>query len=230
MAETRLIGLVGGLGPAATVHYYQGLLAECEKRELLARIVISHADAPRVLAAAAEGNLKGMALYLAERLAELDRAGAGVSAIAAVTPHMCLPELAQLTQSHLVDIVHVLNHDLKRSGIKRIALMGTRATVGGRMFDRLEATVVDPSPEQVARIHDLYVSIVYKGQVDPDEADALGMLARDLKQELQVQAIVLAGTELALVPAKIWEGVRVVDCAKLHIEAIVAASASAQPL
>lgn len=108
--------------------------------------------------------------------------------------------------------------------------MGTRATVGGRMFDRLEATVVDPSPEQVARIHDLYVSIVYKGQVDPDEADALGMLARDLKQELQVQAIVLAGTELALVPAKIWEGVRVVDCAKLHIEAIVAASASAQPL
>jgi len=230
MAETHLIGLIGGLGPAATVYYYQRLLAECGRRGLLARIVITHADARRVLAAAADGDLQGMALYLADRFAELRRAGADVSAIAAVTPHMCVPELARLIQSPLVDVVDVLNHNLKRNGIGRVALMGTRATVASRLFGRLEAIVGDPSPEQVARIHDLYVSIVHKGQVDPGEADALGKLARKLTQELQVEAVVLAGTELALVPARIWEGVRVVDCAKLHIEAIMTASASAQTL
>jgi len=43
-------------------------------------------------------------------------------------------------------------------------------------------------------------------------------------QDLQIQAVVLAGTELALVPAGAWDGVRIVDCAKLHIGAIVAAA------
>jgi len=224
MAETRLIGLVGGLGPAATVHYYQALLMECGRRGLVARIVMTHADAHRVLAAAAEGDLTGMALYLADRIAELDRAGAGIIAIGAVTPHMCMPELAALTRSPLIDPIDVLSHELKRAGIERVALMGIRATVAGRLFGRLDATILDLSPAQVARIHDLYLSIVQMGQVGSGEAEALGTLARGLVRDLQVQAVVLAGTELALVPAGAWDGVRIVDCAKLHIGAIVAAA------
>ena len=224
MAETRLIGLVGGLGPPATVHYYRALLGECERRGVLARIVMTHADVGRVLAAAAAGDLEGMALHLADRLAELDRAGAEITAIGAVTPHMCLPELAKLRRSPIVDPIEALNGELARAGIERVALMGTRATVEGRLFGRLRAAVLDPSPGQVARIHDLYVSIVRTGQAGGDTAEALGALARELAREPRVQAVVLAGTELALVPETAWDGVRVVDCAGLHVEAIVDAA------
>jgi len=128
MMETRLIGLVGGLGPAATVHYYQRLLATCDQRGWVARVVITRADVRRVLAAAADGDLKGMAVHLASKLAELDRTGAEVRAIGAVTPHMCMPELAQLTRSPLLDPIDVLNEELTRTGIERVALMGARAT------------------------------------------------------------------------------------------------------
>ena len=55
-------------------------------------------------------------------------------------------------------------------------------------------------------------------------AEALGALARELTQELRVEAVILAGTELALVPGTAWEGVRIVDCARLHVEAIVDAA------
>jgi len=229
MAETRLIGLVGGLGPPATVHYYRALLAECGRRGVLARIVMTHADVGHILAAAADSDLKGMALHLADRLAELDRAGAEVTAIGAVTPHMCLPELAKLKRSPLVDPIEALNGELARAGIERVALMGTRATVEGRLFGRLQAAVLDPSPGQVARIHDLYVSIVQTGWASGGTAEALGALARELMQESQVQAVVLAGTELALVPETAWDGVQIVDCAKLRVEAIVDAATGRIP-
>jgi len=217
--------LVGRLGPAATVHYYQRLLATCDQRGWVARVVITRADVRRVLAAAADGDLKGMAVHLAGKLAELDRTRAEVRAIGAVTPHMCMPELAQLTRSPLLDPIDVLNEELTRTGIERVALMGARATVSGRLFGRLRAGIVDPSPDQLDHIHDPYLSIVQTGQVGPDTAAALGGLAREMTRDLQVQAIILAGTELALVSADTWCEVRTIDCARLYIEAIVGAAA-----
>ena len=74
------------------------------------------------------------------------------------------------------------------------------------------------------RRHDLYVSIVKLGRVEPDAADELRQLAAAYVAELDVQAVVLAGTELALAPTQTWEGLHVIDCAALHIDAIVTAS------
>ena len=54
--ETRLIGLVGGLGPAATMHYYGGLLAECIRRGVTARLIINQATVEVVLDAAGSGD------------------------------------------------------------------------------------------------------------------------------------------------------------------------------
>ena len=100
----------------------------------------------------------------------------------------------------------------------------TRATVASRLFGRLEAIVVDPTPTQIDRVHELYVTIVRREQVDEDVAIELRRLAADYFDQLDVEAIVLAGTELALAPPQTWEGMSVVDCAALHMEAIVAAS------
>ncbi len=142
---------------------------------------------------------------------------------------MCMSELARLRRASLVDPIEVLNREPAHAGIERVALMGTRATVDGRLFGRLGATILDPSPDQVSRVHDLYVSIVQTGQVGGATADALGAVARELVQGLEIQAVVLAGTELALVPGSAWGGVQVVDCARLHIRAIVDAATGQAP-
>lgn len=142
---------------------------------------------------------------------------------------MCVPELTKLRQAPLVDPIDALNRELARAGISRVMLMGTRATVDGRLFGRLGATVLDPSPNQVARVHNLYVSIVQTGQAGGETAEVLGALARELMHELQAEAVILAGTELALVPEAAWEGVRAFDCARLHVEAIVDAATDRTP-
>jgi len=42
--QGRVLGLVGGLGPGATVYYYNGLLAAHKAQGRVARMLIAHAD------------------------------------------------------------------------------------------------------------------------------------------------------------------------------------------
>ena len=44
----RCLGLVGGLGPGATVYYYRGLLAAHAAAGKAARLLIAHADVNQV--------------------------------------------------------------------------------------------------------------------------------------------------------------------------------------
>lgn len=224
MSEMKLIGLLGGLGPAATVHYYESLNQECRRRGVSLRLIMNQGSFNLVLGAAGRGDTRTLAEHLARRLNELGRAGAELLAIAAVAPHVCMPDLTERIRSPIIDLVELVGTEIHERGIARVALMGTRATVTSRLFHRLDAVAVDPTPDQVGRVHDLYVGIVQRARVDRGTADALGDIATEYKERLGVEAIVLAGTELALVPAKTWRGIGVVDCAKLHVQGIITAA------
>lgn len=140
---------------------------------------------------------------------ELQDANTELLAIAAITPHMCMPELIPQVSLPIVDAVAVTDADIRRRGITRVALMGTRATVESRLFGRLGNAVIDPEPGQISRVHDLYVSTVKRGRVGPYMADELRQIAGAYVAGLDVQAVVLAGTELTLAAAPTWEGVHI---------------------
>src|SRR5579864_7103845 len=87
--QTRCLGLVGGLGVGATVHYYQELVKEHAARGAVPNIVMVHADMQRVLGDAGAGRTAQLAAYLAELISRMARAGAEIAVIPAVTPHIC---------------------------------------------------------------------------------------------------------------------------------------------
>src|SRR5712671_5287271 len=76
-------------GPAGRV----SLLAACKRRGVSPRLMINQATVELVLEAAGRGDRNALADHIAERMGELRRAGADLLAIAAVTPHLCMPEL-----------------------------------------------------------------------------------------------------------------------------------------
>jgi len=65
--------------------------------------------------------------------------------------------------------------------------------------------------------------------VGEDIPEALRELATAYVADLGVDTVILAGTELALVPAGTWSGIDVTDCAAIHIDAIAAASLRSGP-
>src|SRR5258708_36716197 len=127
--EGRCLGLVGGLGPGATIHYYRELVAAHAARDRVARLLIAHADVNRVLALASANNRDGLAGYLADVIASLKSGGAELTAMVAVTPHICTPQLLALSPLPLIDMVTEVATAARATGLRRVALFGPRFTV-----------------------------------------------------------------------------------------------------
>ena len=122
----RCIGLIGGLGVGATVHYYQELVKAHAARGRVLNLVMAHADMNRALGAVQAGDLAGLAEYLSGLIGRLASAGADFAAIPAVTPHICIAELQKLSRLPIVNLVEELQREIAARGWRRVALLGTR--------------------------------------------------------------------------------------------------------
>ena len=206
----RHLGLIGGLGPGATIHYYRELV-KAQAGEML----VIHAEMSRVLDFVTRGDRTGLAEYFARLIERMARGGAEVAAISAITPHICIRELEKITPLPLVNIIQEIGAEIAARGYRRVALFGTRFVVESRMYGMLEGVdVVMPEPEQVAAIHQSYMQTVEGG------SEGRATLSR-MAKELPVDAIVLAGTDLALIFDETNIDFPCVDGAKVHIEAIM---------
>jgi aspartate racemase len=215
-AEPARLGLVGGLGPMATGFYYR-LFAENH-----ADMVIIHADLTRVLRLVGDGNMAGLADYLSQQIEHLKGVGAQMAAIAAVTPHICMPQLIEKSQLPIIDVIDVLNEHLAGLHGPRVALFGTRPVMDSGLFGRLRnGTLVTPSPDERQRIHETYLDIVGGRGSKPEQMMLLRNQASTLKKRDGAEAIVLAGTELSVLVEGEETGFNAIDCARLHIAAIV---------
>jgi len=226
MPNSKLIGLIGGLGPAATTLYYRLLLEAAGKRNLTLRLLMNHADVNRVLELAAVNAAPALAHHLDDLIDELRRAGSAVVGIGAVTAHLCAPLLNVDANMRFVDLIDSLHAELERRQLQRVALLGTRAVTNSRLFGRLAEAVNAPDDAVVTRIDQLYVSIVRSGVAEPAVALELGDIAHRLAETHRAEAIVLAGTELSLVPQHVWGSLCVVDCARVHVAALMDAAAA----
>src|ERR1041384_3406918 len=94
--EGRILGLVGGLGPGATVHYYNGLLAAHKARGRVARMIIAHADVDHGRPLAEAGKLDELARYLNGFIDAAAAGGAEMAAIVAGTPPISAAPLLPL--------------------------------------------------------------------------------------------------------------------------------------
>ena len=217
--EGRLLGLVGGLGPGATVHYYNGLIAAHKAQGRIARMIITHADVDHGRPLAEAGKLDELARYLNGFIDATAAAGAEMAAIVAVTPHICSAQLLPLLRIPLIDMVAVVAEEVRARGLKRVALLGTRSTVESKMFGRLGVEVVMPRPDEIDFIHSAYLDVVYDRST-PEGIDRLRELARTLIQRDGAEAVLLAGTDLSMVMNEVNAGFPTIDCAGAHIREI----------
>jgi aspartate racemase len=215
------VGIVGGLGVGATVHYYEKITAACKARAIVPDLVVVHADVDIGQGLVREGKLDELARYLAEFIARMAMAGARTAVIPAVTPHICLKELTPLLPIPLLNIVDVLAAELRRRKTRRVALMGSVFTVQGSLWGQLrDVEIVKPQPDEIAFIGQAYQRIL-DGKSAAGDADGLRRIAADLQRRDGVELVLLAGTDLAVMFDEASAGFPCLDVARLHIDAIV---------
>ena len=192
----RCIGLIGGLGVGRALN-----------------LVMVHAQVDRVLGAVGAGDKQGLASYLADLIARLRAAGAEFAVVPAVAPHIAIEELIQASPLPIVNLI---------AELRRVALFGTRFAVESQLFGHLGGVeVITPHPDEVDFIHTTYLQLVGAGVGLATQRDGLSRLAHKLIERDRVESVILAGTELALVFDENNTDFPHINCAALHLNAIL---------
>jgi aspartate racemase len=217
----RCLGLVGGLGPGATVHYYRELVAAHERQGRSLRILIAHADIDRVYAAVNAKDFEGLARYFAGMIADMAAGGAEFTAIVAATAHICARELAALSRLPLINMLTEVRQAVDAQGLRRVGLLGTRFTIETRMFGCLEGIeTIMPETGVIEAIHDLYKEFV-EGRGSDAKAGELRKIAQEFVARGGARSVLIAGTDLSNVFTDSNAGFPMIDCARVHIDAII---------
>jgi aspartate racemase len=222
MSKGRCLGLVGGLGVGATVHYYVKLAKAHEALGRTLDIVIVHAETARVFTYLEAGDRGGLAEYLNGYIRRLKDAGAEIAAIPAVTPHFCISELNVASPLPVCNIFEPLIRELAARRVKRVAVFGTRFVMESALFGELrDVEIVSAKPHEIDEIHNTYVELARTGRGSEEQHDRLTALAHTLLQRDKVEAIILAGTDLALLFNETNTDFPYIDCAELHVTEIM---------
>ena len=217
----RCLGLVGGVGVGAAVHYYRELSKAHEARKAVFDVVMVNADMRRGVQFVERHDLRGLADYLASLVARMKCAGAELAAIPAVTPHICIREMIEVSPLPLVNLLDAVAEEVRARQLRRVAVFGTRFVVETGLFGALSPIeVVQPRADEIDFIHKTYFDLAFSGIGTPEHRAGLTKLAHELCRRDGAEAILLAGTDLALIFNETNTDFPHVDCAQVHLRAI----------
>jgi aspartate racemase len=228
LSAEKTPGIVGGIGPESTIEYYRSLLAQFRARvpDRYPQVLINSIDLTRMLGLIAAGRLDAVAEYLAAEVARLAQAGADFAVFASNTPHIVFEEVSRRAPIPMLSIVEAARDAALALGRQRVGLFGTRFTMEGAFYPTVFATrgiaVVVPSAADRAYIHDKYLGELVSGVIRPETRAGLLAVARRLREEQGVDAIVLGGTELPLILREpLSPEVPFLDTTAIHVKRIV---------
>jgi aspartate racemase len=221
MNPRKCLGLIGGLGVGAAVHYYANLAKAHQAQGRALELVMAHAEPLRVMEFQRANDRKGMARYLASFILRMKDAGAEFAVVPAVTPHYCIHELVAISPLPVLDIFAPLNRELAARGLKRVGVFGTRFVMESDLYGEVRGVeIVRPQPDEFERIHEGYTKLALSGEASPGQHAELSAIAHKMIERDKVDAILLAGTDLALVFNERNTDFPHVDVAGVHIRAI----------
>ena len=176
------VGIVGGLGVGATVHYYEKITAACKARGVVPDLAIVHADVDKGQGFVRDGKLDALADYLAGFIERLGSAGAQAAVLPAVTPHICIAELTKRIRLPLINIVDAIGGELTARKLKRVALFGTTFTMQGSLWGQLSGVeIVKPQPDEIAFVGRAYQRILDTQRGHDEDTAGLRRIAADLQ-------------------------------------------------
>ncbi|OWU82066.1 aspartate/glutamate racemase family protein [Phaeobacter sp. 22II1-1F12B] len=211
------IGLVGGIGVAASVVYYQRLAAAMEAKGAKLRMTLSHGDIHTLI----KNNLADIrtpqARIFADQIAELKGAGAEVAALTSLGAHYCFDELVAISALPLVSAVTPLDRYFVENGIRRVGLLGTRVVMRTRLYGQLEQTEAVALDAEIETLGQSYQDVAVAGTCKPAQREMFLDAGRRMVEEQGAEAIVLAGTDLNLAFDGQDPGYPVIDSLDVHV-------------
>ena len=116
-----------------------------------------------------------------------------------------------------MEVDEAINH----RKLERVGILGTKTVMATRFYSGLStAEVIAPQGSALEDVHNAYVSMAAAGQVNSDQRAVFESACDWFIHQAEVDAVMLGGTDLALVYQEGQGQFPIVDCAAIHVDAI----------
>jgi len=173
----KKIGIVGGVGPSATVLYYQQIIEGYRDRiggTHYPEILIHSLDLGAINEYFYANDLESLSDKLVQTVNGLEKAGCGFALLACNAMHMVFDRVQQRVNVPMVSIIDALLEEVKRHRIKRVGIMGTtfimRSEVYRRPLERLGIECVQPDEDEQAWIMEAILGDLQHPNIPEDRA------------------------------------------------------------
>jgi aspartate racemase len=214
------IGLIGGIGPAATEVYYRALVRLYANADRRLDLTIANADAREVVNNLEAGNQMAQAAVFAKYIDRLKAAGCEAVALTSMGAHFCMGALEAMSSLPLMSALPALEAHFSAMNVTKVGVLGTRAVMESRLYGLAGVDVVTVPHDELGTAHAHYVAMAIAGKATDEQRAYFENAALHLVDEGAAEAIVLGGTDLFLAFDKPAYPYPVVDCALVHAEAI----------
>ena len=220
------IGLIGGIGPAATEFYYRGLIERHARSATQLDLTIAHADVRELAQNLANNDARKQADVFVRLVRRLAAAGADVAAVTSMGGHFCIKELEAISPLPILNGLPEVDAAIRHKSLKTIGILGTRTVMETRLYGAISsAQVVLPEGEALEQVHKNYVEMAIAGRVTDAQRRVFFSAGQHLCRAQGAEAIILGGTDLFLAFEGQDCGFPVIDCADVHVEALYQRSA-----
>jgi aspartate racemase len=149
-------------------------------------------------------------------------AGAECLVVTSIAGHYCIDSFKEQSPLQIIDMIMEVNEFIKASKLTRVGILGTRTVMETRFYSGISsAEVVTPPDKLLDDVHTAYVSMAASGNVTSQQRAVFDAACDQLISVEKVEAIMLGGTDLALVYKEGQTQFPIVDCAAIHVEAVV---------
>lgn len=228
--DSRVIGVIGGMGPAATVEFMSRVIRRTDAEDdsdHFRMLVDNNPKVPSRIAAIIDRTGADPLPDLQLMAAGLERAGADFLVMPCNTAHHYHRAIAEAVGIPFISIVDVAADylALHHPGARRIGFLASPAVretgVYDAAFDRHGLAIVYPDAEANAQLLGI-IRDIKAGRVGDRQAEGFRRVAEALAGAADV--ILVACTELSLLPLSSIGDVPVLDTLDLLVDATVAAA------
>jgi len=224
----KKIGLIGGTGPESTLVYYKELnkrLNEACGGTAFPEISIESLDLFKALNLVKEEKYSELTDYIYSKIQNLENGGADIIALTAATMHVVYDNLSEKVKKPFISIPQAAADYAVSKGYKKVGLLGTIFTMEkdylSKAFTAKGIQVFTPAEQDRILVNERISKELEYGIVKEESVEELVTVINKMKDENQIEAVILGCTELPLALNKNNCPVEPLDIMEIHIQKLV---------
>ncbi|PNV87635.1 MAG: aspartate racemase [Desulfobacteraceae bacterium] len=224
----KVIGLIGGMSWESTAEYYR-IINKTVKERLgglhSAKILLYSVDLSEVATLQTEGRWSEATKFMRDAAQRIERGGADCVLICTNTMHKMAPEVQSTVTIPLLHIADTTAIEIKKRGIKRVALLGTKYTMEedfykGRLVDDYDLDVSIPPEDGRTIVNRVIYEELCLGKVVEESRNQFQQIIHDLNRR-GVEGVILGCTEISLLINQDDSPLPLFDTTAIHAQAAV---------